>query len=415
MTDLTGKCEFLLLILHINLLSVLNTYLMKNFYKSTRSKSVSFFLVSLLGIMFTFSTAAFASGNVTLFTPYTKISVPPGKMINYNITVINNSDAVQNLNVFISGMPRGWNYNLKSGGWVIKQISILPKKKEILTLSVEVPLKINKGTYQYKVMAGSNYSLPLTVVVSKRGTYKTVFTAKQANMEGHANSTFSFNTELDNLTADQQLYSLRSEVSRGWDVTFRANYKEATSVSIKPNSKSAITISVKPPDRIQAGTYKIPIEAVTNNTSASLKLDVVITGTYKMELTTPTGLVSTSVTAGHQKRLELIVRNTGSAVLNNVKPGFRAPSNWDVTFDPKEINTIEPGQSAQVFATLKADRKAIAGDYITKISTKTPEVSSNLTFRVSVKTPMLWGWIGVLIIIVALGLVYYLFRKYGRR
>jgi uncharacterized membrane protein len=28
---------------------------------------------------------------------------------------------------------------------------------------------------------------------------------------------------------------------------------------------------------------------------------------------------------------------------------------------------------------------------------------------------MLWGWIGVLIIIFALGIVYFLFRKYGRR
>jgi uncharacterized membrane protein len=32
-----------------------------------------------------------------------------------------------------------------------------------------------------------------------------------------------------------------------------------------------------------------------------------------------------------------------------------------------------------------------------------------------VKTPMLWGWVGVLIIFIALGSVYYLFRKFGRR
>lgn len=362
-----------------------------------------------------FNTAASASDNVILFTPYTKISVPPGKSINYTIDVINNGNTIQNLSISVLGMPRGWNYNLKSGGWVIKQIAVLPKKKEILSFSVEVPLKINKGTYHFKVLAGKNYSLPLTVVVSKRGTYKTEFTAKQANMEGHANSTFTFNAELNNLTADQQLYSLRSEMPRGWDVTFQANYKEATSVSIDPNNKSAISIQVKPPDEIEAGTYKIPVEAVTNNTSASLELEVVITGTYKMDLNTPTGLLSTNITAGGQRRLELIVRNMGSSALNNVKPSFRAPSNWDVTFEPKEITTIEPGQFARVYATIKADRKAIAGDYVTTISTKTPEISSDVTLRVSVQTPMLWGWIGVLIIILALGLVYYLFRKYGRR
>jgi uncharacterized membrane protein len=46
---------------------------------------------------------------------------------------------------------------------------------------------------------------------------------------------------------------------------------------------------------------------------------------------------------------------------------------------------------------------------------KTPEVSSKISFRISVETPLLWGWVGVLIILAALGSVWYLFRKYGRR
>jgi uncharacterized membrane protein len=43
------------------------------------------------------------------------------------------------------------------------------------------------------------------------------------------------------------------------------------------------------------------------------------------------------------------------------------------------------------------------------------ETSSKATFRVIVKTPMIWGWLGIFIIVGALGLVFYLFRKYGRR
>lgn len=83
--------------------------------------------------------------------------------------------------------------------------------------------------------------------------------------------------------------------------------------------------------------------------------------------------------------------------------------------DPKQIDKLQAGKAAQVFATIKAHKKAIPGDYVTIIDAKTPEVSSKVSFRISVETPMLWGWIGVLIIIVALGGVYYLFRKYGRR
>jgi uncharacterized membrane protein len=46
---------------------------------------------------------------------------------------------------------------------------------------------------------------------------------------------------------------------------------------------------------------------------------------------------------------------------------------------------------------------------------RTPEVNSAAEFRIAVKTPIIWGWLGILIIIAACGGVYYLFRKYGRR
>ena len=65
--------------------------------------------------------------------------------------------------------------------------------------------------------------------------------------------------------------------------------------------------------------------------------------------------------------------------------------------------------------TLKASKKALPGDYVTTIMAKTPEANADAQFRVAVKTPMIWGWVGVLIIIATIGVVYYLFRKYGRR
>jgi uncharacterized membrane protein len=134
-----------------------------------------------------------------------------------------------------------------------------------------------------------------------------------------------------------------------------------------------------------------------------------------MELTTPTGLLSTSITAGDMKRVELVVNNTGSSELTEINFTSAAPVNWEVTFDPKKVDKLQPGKTALVLAIIKADKKAIAGDYATSIEAKTPEASSKISFRISVETPLLWGWIGVLIIVAAFGSVYYLFRKYGRR
>lgn len=382
---------------------------------SIRMKWLSLLLSSFLGIV---SVGLHAAGNdksVTLYTPFTKILVPPGESVNYSIDVINNSDEVKNVGLLLSGVPRGWKYELKSGTLDVRQLSVLPGEKKSLTLKVEVPLKVNKGNYRFNVDAGSLGSLPLTVTVSQQGTYQTEFTVDQPNIVGHSKASFTYSADLKNSTAEKQLYALESNVPRGWNVSFSANGKDVASVDVAENSNQKITIKVVPPVSVEAGTYKIPVRAVSGSTSATIELETVITGTYDMVLTTPTGLLSVGITAGDEKRIELVVDNTGSSELNGIKFSSSAPVDWTVTFDPKEISKLKAGENARIYAAVKASKEAIAGDYVVKMEAKTPEATSKAEFRMSVKTPMIWGWIGVFIVLVALGSVYYLFRKYGRR
>jgi uncharacterized membrane protein len=388
---------------------------MEDLFMISRTKCFRLLLFLATGILFLTSHAAYAGDSVTLYTPYTKISVPPGESVDYSIDVINSSHKLQNVDISLSGLPKGWVSDLKSGGWNISQLSVLPGEKKSISLKVEVPLQVNKGNYRFRIVSARFGSLSLVVNVTKQGTFKTEFTTNQSNMEGHAKSTFTFNAILKNRTADKQSYALMANTTQGWDATFKVSGKQVTSVDIDPNGTSNITIEIKPPDNITAATYEIPVKAATNSTSADLNLQVVISGSYNLELTTPSGLLSTNITAGETKRVELLVKNTGTSVLSNINLAFSAPVNWDITFDPKRIDHLLAGNSVQVFATIKADKKAIPGDYMANLEAKTPEVSSKTAVRVSVKTSMLWGWMGILIILVAFGSVYYLFRKYGRR
>jgi uncharacterized membrane protein len=382
---------------------------------SLHTNRIRLLTVIFLWLLSMTSHAAPEADSVILYTPYTKITVPPGESISYTIDLINNSSEVIKADISLAGLPSGWNYILKSGIYNIRQLSVLPGEKKSMNLTVNVPLKVNKGNYRFRILAGTISVLPLNVIVSEQGTFKTEFTTEQANMQGNSTSTFTFQAALKNLTADKQLYAIMANAPRGWNIVFKHNYQQVTSVEIDANNNADITIEVDPPDMIEAGTYKIPVLARTNVTSIDLELEVVITGSYAIELTTPTGLLSTSLTAGDQKRIELIAKNTGSAELTDIQLSASTPINWEVTFDPAKIEKIEARETAQAFAVIKAPRKAIAGDYVTNIEAKTPEASSKASFRISVKTSMLWGWVGVLIIIIALGSVYYLFRKYGRR
>lgn len=385
---------------------------MNRFFLPMRTRMLT--LLFLAGFMISYRASA-TDPAVVLYTPYTKISVPPGQSIDYTIDVINNSSAVKKVSIALTGIPKGWAYDLKSGGWTVGELSILPKEKKNLTLRVDVPMKVDKGTYRFQVVAPGFTILPLTVIVSEQGTFKTELTAKQPNMQGNANASFTFNAEVRNRTADVQLYALRADVPPGWNAAFKTGGRQVTSVQVEPNRTENLTVEIDPPDAIEAGSYKIPVSAVTRETSATVDLEVVVTGSYNLELTTPTGLLSTSVTAGDDRRVELLVKNNGSAGLKNIKLSSAAPVNWEVTFDPREIGKLEAGRSVPVYATIKADKKAIAGDYVTNIEAKTPEVSSKASFRVSVKTSVLYGWVGILIIAGVVGTVYAQFRKYGRR
>jgi len=257
--------------------------------------------------------------------------------------------------------------------------------------------------------------LPLTVEVSEQGTVKTVFTADQANMQGHATSNFNYRTKLENQTGEKQLYAFSSHAPRGWTVVFKPNYQQATSVEIEPGQSKDIQVEVKAPYNVKAGKYTIPVVASTGSSTARLELEADVSGSYGLELSTLSGRLSEKITAGRRRNIELVVRNSGSTDLSSVRMSAGKPQGWEVTFTPDTIPLIAAGESAEVKAQVRAYDKSIPGDYVLNLTAQTPEATSTASFRMSVKTPLLWGWLGILIILGAIGTVVYLFRKYGRR
>ncbi|MDR9855346.1 NEW3 domain-containing protein [Paenibacillus sp. VCA1] len=359
--------------------------------------------------------SAHAAGGVTLYTSYTSISVPPGESLNYNVELKNDTGSVVTAPLSIPDLPQNWTAKMTGDGWDLNEISVLPNSSQTISLAVTVPMQIDKGTYRFTLKAGSLASLPLTVQITEKGTYQTELTTDQANLEGHSDATFTYSVNLQNRTAEKQTYALTSQAEPGWDVTFSADSKQVSSVEVDPGGSKAITVNVKPAENVTKGTFKIPIRAYNQSTDAQLVLEAAISGKYSMELTTPSGLLSTDVKAGGSKTVELVVKNTGTADLTDINLTSSAPSNWEVTFNPKTIDKLAAGKSTTVEAKLTSSDKAIAGDYVTDMTAQASEASSTATFRVAVKGSVLWGWIGVLIILVILGGIYVLIRKYGRR
>ena len=379
-----------------------------------KKKGIVLLVILLLGGLGLAGTA-FAAEPIELYTPLTKLAASPGQTVNYSVEVLNNTSGIQHIGLRVTGLPGDWETELKSNGYLVSEVAVKPGDTLDLTLSVTVPLAVEKGDFRFQLATDRGVSLPLVVTVTEAGTFRTELTSDQPNLEGAADASFTYTIKLANKTAEQQTYALRHGAPEGWDVTFTSAGKNVSSVVVEPNATSNITVNVKPAISVEAGTYKIPIEAASASTGGTVELEAVITGTYKLEMTTDNELLSADITAGNERKINLVLRNTGSSDLADIKLSSTRPSNWEVTFEQADDIAIPAGESKTITATIKASNKAIAGDYVVGIRAGNSQVEQSISLRMSVKTPVLWGWIGILIVVaVALGIVY-LFRKYGRR
>lgn len=379
-----------------------------------KKKTIVLLIIMLLGGLGLAGSAA-AAEPLELYTSLTYLAASPGQTVSYSVEVINNTDSIQKVGVQVTGLPSDWDYELKSSGYLVKEISVKPDSIHTLSLSVDVPLAVDRGEYRFQVTTDKGVSLPLVVNVTEAGTFRTDLTTDQPNLEGASDASFTYTIKLDNKTADQQTYALRHGAPAGWDVSFKSGGKNVTSVVVEPNQSSNITVEVSPAISVEAGTYSIPIEAASASTGNRLVLEAVITGTYKLEMTTDNDLLSADITAGSERKINLVLKNTGSSDLEGIRLTSTRPSNWEVTFEQTDDIVIPAGESKTITATIKASDKAIAGDYVVGLRAGNSQVEKSISMRMSVKTPVLWGWLGIFIVLVVIGAIFYLFRKYGRR
>lgn len=254
----------------------------------------------------------------------------------------------------------------------------------------------------------------LTAQTTTPANAKSSFTARLMNIEAAGSETFRYTTTLHNGSADTRVYELSAQIPDGWIVAFKVDGSQVSSINLDANKSQDIYIEINPANGAKPAKYKIPVTATANDT-LRLNLEAVVKGIYGVELTTPTGRLSDEITEGKHKEIHLVVKNTASLPLDNLELSAQAPTKWDATFQPAKIEKLEPGKSIDVVATLNVPDKTIAGDYVTTFTAKNPNATSSASFRMTVTTSLLSGWIGILLILLAIGAIYYLIRKYGRR
>lgn len=362
-----------------------------------------------------------AASGVQIITPYPSVVTQAGKTVTLNLDVI--TPTRQRVALSITDVPKGWQATLRGGGFVIKGVFGSPKTKDEsppqVQLEVRVPPDAAQATYKVVVKgtsSGGSSVLPVEVTVSETAAGAVTLVPEFPSQRGAATDTFTFTVTLTNNTPDKTSFSLAASGPEGWDVSAKPSTEQrATTVAVDGGSTATVNVSADPPDTVTAGTYPIKVTATGEGKTAEAALSVDITGSFKLDLNTANERLSAKAVAGKATELAMVIHNTGTADLENVKFTSSPPTKWRVTFRPEEVATVKAGETGKVTALISPSGDAVAGDYSVNITGSAGGATDSAEIRVTVSTSRFAGFVGLLLLVAVVAAVMWVFRRYGRR
>jgi uncharacterized membrane protein len=236
-------------------------------------------------------------------------------------------------------------------------------------------------------------------------------------LRGQTDARFEFSLEVLNKIEVDRTFNLAAIGPEKWEINFKPSYeaKQISSIRIRGGQSQNIAVEVSPPREARSGEYPILVRVSSGEKKAEVKLTVALTGIYKLDAGTPTGILSLEAVAGKPANFSLFVKNTGSAINRNVTFSSFKPENWEVTFKPEKIEALEPEALKQVEVTVKPAAQALVGDYSVGCLVNGEKSDKTVEIRVTVRASTAWGWVGIGVIIFVIAGLSALFIWLGRR
>jgi uncharacterized membrane protein len=362
---------------------------------------------------------------IAIYTEFSGVIVPPGESVRMELTADNKGKRDENISLKISQVPKGWRASLKAPNFSVDAVPVPATKTRTMTFLAEPDKTVKPGNYHFQVDAqtedGKFTSVQkINVTVRERTAMGEDFTITTSYpvLQGQTDAKFEFSLEVNNKSEADRNFNLSAVAPPKWEISFKPAYeqKQISSFRIKGGSSQNVAVEVTPPKDAQAGSFPIVVGIASGDKKQDVKLTVVLTGIYKLDAGTPTGLLSLEALAGKAAQMSLFVKNTGSAVNKNISFSSFKPENWKVEFKPEKIEALEPDAMKQVEVMITPAGQALVGDYSVGLSVDGEKGSSKtVEMRVSVKTSAAWGWIGIIIIVLVIAGLGGLFLWLGRR
>lgn len=364
----------------------------------------------------------------------------PGKLIEEDETISldliikNNGRKDETVFLKIVKKPDNWEAEIEKYGDVITAIFVPSGESKTLTFTADEKDdddKLTPGEYRFEITVSTRdgtlttaAEANITVIKEKekeaegKEEKKPVrITTSYPVLRGSSDSEFEFSVDIHNETNKDDMFSLRAEKPKGWEVSFKPSYenKYIGTFQIKSNLSQSIDVEVSPAPRAEIGEHSIKVFAECSEGQAEIELKVILTGTHKITCRTLNGILSLTARKGKEANISMYVINEGSASEKEISFTSFKPENWEVSFEPERIEGLEPGDMKQVEVTINPAPEALVGDYSVAVNARGEEADDDIEFRVTVKAASTWGWIGVAVIVIVVVGLAAAFKRLGRR
>ncbi|GAB4348578.1 MAG: NEW3 domain-containing protein [Oricola sp.] len=355
-----------------------------------------------------------------LTTPAPDFTAGAGRMISVPLDIINDTEKPQRARFELSGVPDGWTWKLKGHGHELSSTMVAPGETGRVTLELTPPAGTAPKAYELDLKAdygNGTADLPMSLTISDEPVDEAKLEPELPALRGGVKSTFQYKMKLTNNGAEDALFNLAADVPPGFRTAFKKGYgsDEITGIPVKAGATENVTLEVKLDQSVPAGDYPIHVTTVAGDQKAAADLTLEVTGSPELVFRGPQDRLSGTAVAGKESSFAFKLENTGSAPAKAVKFNASAPSGWTVTFDPKELPELAPGETQDVNVTIKPTEKAIAGDYMVSLDSRAEGTSQNVRFRTTVETSTLFGLAGIGVIGAAVLVLALAVMRYGRR
>ena len=385
------------------------------------------FLAAIMTVTASAKDAARPLRSIQMAAEFPGVVVGQDENVSMDLIFHNKGRTDENVSITLSGVPEGWNVKVKTYRFKVTGLHVPAEKSKTLTFEAKPEEGTGPGEYEFRISAQTAdgaFKMTQTINVTVTGaqaatdesTGVSVVTSYPV-IRGPSDGTFEFSLDVTSDLEDDAVFDLFAQGPKGWEVNFKPAYesKYITGLRLKGKQNQSIGVEVKPAINSEAGEFPILVRVSSGEAKSEVKLTVILIGTYALEAGTTSGLLSLEARQGKPANVSFYVKNSGTAINQDIKFLSFKPENWKIEFKPENIDAIAPGELKQVEMIITPYEEALVGDYSVGVQVGNEKANKDLEFRTTVKASPVWGWIGIgIIVLVVLGL-FALFRFLGRR